>query len=226
MIVLDRVSYVANVAGAKRTVLAPVSLGIPSDRRIALLGFQETDKRIVINLLAGVVQPTTGRILRKARVSFPTGHTGAFSAAFSVRSNVEYVARLYGANVGEVVGFVERAMSLGAAFDEPYARLPNPVKKIFAYVVACSIPFDVYLLNALAGGGAGELKRVADALFEERLRTSGIIVATRDAEVASRYCEMALVVHGDRIALFDDVPRALSALRRAKKRGQRKRNGA
>lgn len=216
MIVFDRVSYVSKVAGVKRTVLSQVSIGIPSDRRIALLGPSEEDKRIVVNLLAGVMQPTAGRIMRKARMSFPTGNAGAFAPDLSVRRNVDYVARLYGANVPEVVGFVERILNLGAAFDEPYARLPPDIKRIFGQIVACSIPFDVYVMNQMPKSVPKEISGIANALFEERARTSGIILAERNTKIASQYCEMALVVQGNQMVLFDDMDRAAAALKQAK----------
>src|SRR4051794_21255813 len=99
MIILDGVTKTAGDGRDKRTILKTTQASLPSNRRIALLGPRPEDKRIFINVLAGIALPDTGRVIRNARVSFPVGHAGGFTPQFSVRLNVAHVARLYGAEV-------------------------------------------------------------------------------------------------------------------------------
>src|SRR4051812_30962794 len=109
MIIFDRVEKILGGNGPRRrAVLADVSLRIPSNRRIAVLSPSAKDKRIFMKLLAGIEFPTSGTIVRNARVSFPVGKIGGFSRDLSVRGNVAHVARLYGADVDEVVDFVKK----------------------------------------------------------------------------------------------------------------------
>src|SRR6478735_183995 len=71
MILLQEVSKHVFEDNRKEIILAPVSLQIPSHCRIALVAPSERDGEVFIELLAGVHLPSTGRIIRRAKVSFP-----------------------------------------------------------------------------------------------------------------------------------------------------------
>ena len=147
MIILDGVTKAGGGGAKKRAVLKTTQATLPSNRRIALLGPRAEDKRIFINLLAGLSLPDSGRVIRNARVSFPVGHAGGFTSEFSVRLNVAHVARLYGAEVEPIVDFVEKVTKLGKAYNKPFGDLSKVAKRDLSQILAFSIPFDVYLLN-------------------------------------------------------------------------------
>lgn len=210
MIALENVTKIVSFSGDKRKALSSVSVNIPSNKRIALLGPLEQDKNILIDLLAGISLPSSGRILRKARVSFPIGYLGGFAPDMSVRHNVAHVARLYGADVRSVTEFVERLANLGASFNRPYRDLPSDVKRRLGQIVAYSIPFDVYVLN-LGRGGWRQLGDALQALVEARVRPGGMIIGTCNARFAREYCDMGIVLHRGQVLLFDDVEQAILA---------------
>ena len=214
MIIFDRVEKTVGGSHAgRREVLADVSLRIPSNRRIAVLGPSETGKRIFIKLLAGIEFPTSGTIVRNARVSFPVGKIGGFSRDMSIRGNVAHVARLYGADVDEVVDFVKKVMRLGPAFDRPYREMPARKRADFNQVLSYSVPFDVYLLGEeVAAMGKREEKTEVFSLFEARARTCGMIMATSNASFIREFCDMALILHNGNILLTKDIEGALAAV--------------
>jgi capsular polysaccharide transport system ATP-binding protein len=218
MIILEQLT---KVAGARRTILSSVNLEIPSDRRIALVGRVEEDKRELINLLAGLSLPTSGRIERLAEVSFPVGELPGVSREHSIRVNVAHVARLYGADVMETIRLVEQIMRLGEDFDKPYDSLPRPLRKPLAAAVAFAVPFDVYLLSdgilqrTIEGRASQRQDAITLALFEARAKTSGMIIATNNVRYAREICEMALLLDNGRLELFADVARAFVQMRRS-----------
>src|SRR6187200_2271176 len=147
MIIFEGVTKVAGGGEKKRNLLTAVQASLPSDRRIAIFARNEQDKKVFIDLLAGVVLPSAGRIVRKAQVSFPPGYLGGFTRGLSVRQNVAHVARIYGADVEAIVDFVSQISGLGKDFSKLYGELPNTKKRYLSDILAFSIPFDVYLLN-------------------------------------------------------------------------------
>jgi capsular polysaccharide transport system ATP-binding protein len=191
-------------------VLTLVRGRLPSDHRIAVLGIAE-DKKVFMELLGGLVMPTAGRIIRKARVSFPAGYVGGFERDLSVRLNVAHVARLYGADIGPVVDFVARASELGEDFKKPYGDLAASQKRALSEILALSIPFDVYLLNDEIMQSKGKFyNKNARALFEARAKTSGMIIASQDVAFAREFCDMGLVLNGGQMRLFRNLERAFS----------------
>ena len=166
-----------------------------------------------MKLLAGIEFPNSGTIVRNARVSFPVGKVGGFSRDLSVRGNVAHVARLYDADVDEVVDFVKNVVRLGPAYDRPYREIPPRKRQDFSHVLAYSIPFDVYLLGEdIVGMGKRRETSEAFALFEARARTSGMIVATNNASFIMEFCELALIIHNGRVLLTKDVEGAIAAV--------------
>ena len=147
MIIFEGVTKFAGAGEKKRKLLTAVQAMLPSDRRIAIFAGNDQDKKLFIDLLAGVVLPSAGRIVRNAQVSFPPGYLGGFTRELSVRQNVAHVARMYGADIETVVNFVSQISGLGKDFNKLYGDLPNTKKRYLSDILAFSIPFDVYLLG-------------------------------------------------------------------------------
>ncbi|HET7681763.1 MAG TPA: hypothetical protein VFK79_16700 [Xanthobacteraceae bacterium] len=210
MIILEEVTKVVGAGGKKRDVLRAVRAKLPSSRRIAVLGPVPEDTKIFIDLLAGIILPTAGRIVRNARVSFPAGHLGGFTPELSVRLNVAHVARLYGADVEKVVDFVAQVSDLGKDFDKPYSGLSNSRKRDLSDILAFSIPFDVYLLRDDVVRAGKRYNREARALFEARAKTSGMIIASEDPGFAREFCNMGLVLADGQVRLFKNLERAFA----------------
>lgn len=202
---------------AQRTkpILLSVDFQIPTDRRIAVLGPAGSEKRIFTNLLAGTDMPESGRVVRRANVSFPVGDLPGFSRELSVRINVAHVARLYGADVRWTVKTVEKIAKLGTRFDRPYDQVPAPSRKELAYAVAFSLPFDVYVLSddklvrewsrQQSGKEGKGIGHDILALFGARMESAGMIIATDDVEFARKHCDLGLFLHGGELALTEDM---------------------
>jgi len=228
MIVLDGVTKTTGEGAKQRAMLTAARVSLPTNRRIAVLARRPGDKKTFIDLLAGLELPDSGRIVRNARVSFPAGHLGGFTTQLSVRLNVAYAARLYGADVDSVVDFVARVSRLGAAYDKPYGDLPKAAKRDFSQILAFSIPFDVYLLSdEVVRGAEKRSKNEIRALIEARAKTSGMIIAVADLTFAREFCEMGLVLSDGRAHLFKSMEQAVAfyenAVGSAKEKRKRRR---
>jgi capsular polysaccharide transport system ATP-binding protein len=218
MIVLENVSKTVLSLGQMRPVLSGVSVQIPSDRRIAIFGKSPEDRKVFIELLSGLTLPTSGRIVRLVRVSFPAGDTGGFDVDLSVRFNVAHAARLYDADVAAVVEFVRDVSELGAAFEKPFGMLDRERRRLVSRIVAYSIPFDVYLLTSevTKRKDRNPSKDKPLALFEARAQTSGMIMPARTFRSAHEFCDMGMILHEGRVLLFDDLEQAEWASKREK----------
>jgi capsular polysaccharide transport system ATP-binding protein len=224
MIVLDRVtkSYPVPVSGALENmvsavrgearmppVFSEVTLKLPTDRRIAIFGPPESGKSTLIRLLAGLEVADSGLIERHARLSFPVGYSRGLKPDLSPRQNAIYAARIYGADVAEVTGFVEAVLQFGSAFDEPTSRLQHKARASFCYALSYAIPFDVYLIDGFIGSGTVEFRKKCAAMLELRARDSGIIMAAPQPRIAKTYCDMGAVIVDRNIVLLDNIQDAI-----------------
>jgi capsular polysaccharide transport system ATP-binding protein len=209
MISLDRVSHDIVTGAERRQFLRAVTVNIPPDRHIALLGATDEDRLVLFEILSGVVLPKQGLLIRKGNVSFPVGYLGGISGDLSVRQNVEHIARIYGADVHKTTDIVERLANLGGKFDRPFEELSKVERRQLAPIVALSIPFDLYLLSAGRKGSQNPSLKTFYSMFHARASGCGMIIAT-DPIFARAHCNMGMVVRNGGLHLFDDVEEAIA----------------
>lgn len=189
-------------------ILRDTSVALPSDRRVALLAGKADGKSTVIKLLAGALTPTSGRIERSARVSFPAGYQAGFRLTHSARQNAMFAAQLYGADPREVFEFLQRVSGLGEALEIPLRHVSLQNRTAIAYIVTYAIPFQTYLFDNVIGPIVSEIPDFYNTcieMFNSRIRESGIIIATSNTYFADNYCDCAAVLHKKKLYFFDNV---------------------
>lgn len=210
MIIFDNVTKTLTSGHIRTTVLDEVTLRIPTDRRVAIIGHHGSGKTTLIQLIAGLLTPTSGSIERHARVSFPVGFAAGFRPQLTMRQNLAHTARLYGADIGEVTGFVAAVTETEDVLDQPLGRLPQQTRLCFAYAVGYAIPFDVYLFDNLIAVGNADFRQKCFAMFESRSQSAGVLIATRDVRVAARHADMGAVINEGKIELYENVKDAIA----------------
>lgn len=214
MIRLFDVAKFYHIAGMRRFVFDGLTIDLPTNRRLALFGLPGSGKSTLIRLLAGLEPPDEGTIERFARLSFPVGYLRAMKAKLSPRQNLTFASRIYGADVDEIMEFVERVTEFGDLMDEPLVRLPVRERQSFACALSYAIPFDTYLIDGIFAGGSPEFRIKCQAMLEARAATRGLIFATSQKTIALKICDCGAVLHDGQITLYDDVREAVNEYER------------
>ncbi|SEQ36355.1 capsular polysaccharide transport system ATP-binding protein [Faunimonas pinastri] len=198
-------------SGTLRTlVLDDVSIALPTDRRLVVLGQQGSGRSTLIQLLAGLLLPSSGEIQRYARLSFPVGYSGLHRPDLTVRQNIVRTAGLYGANPGEVLHFIETVANLGPALDEEFRRLPREIRQMVCIALSYAIPFETYLVDEHVAAGPPEFRKLCVSMFRNRLAEAGCILATRHVNNARRFGDMGAIIHNGMMALYEDLDEAIA----------------
>jgi capsular polysaccharide transport system ATP-binding protein len=218
MIELDRVGKSYRLLGQRRTILQNATFRIPPGRNIGVLGANGAGKSTLIRLLAGVEMPDTGRIRRKARVSFPLGFGGTFHDQLTGRENVVFLARVYGADARRTLRFVEDFAELGDYMAMKLHTYSSGMRAKLAFGTCLAIDFDIYLIDEVTSVGDVRFQQRCRAAFDERIGASDIIMVSHSDSMIRMYCDAGGVLSGGELRMFDDLEDALAAHRAAMQR--------
>ncbi len=159
----------------------------------------------MIRLLSGAERPTSGRIHREMRVSWPLAFTGAFQARLSGLDNLKFVCRVYGVDWKPLLPFVEEFTELGLYLREPVERYSTGMTMRLAFALSMAIEFDCFLIDeGLAVGDARFGHRCHVELFQKR-KDRAFILVSHDPNIVKLYCKRACVLHDGRLYEFERI---------------------
>jgi capsular polysaccharide transport system ATP-binding protein len=211
MIRLENVRKAYHVKQGQRLVLDDVSIELPGDRNIGLLGVNGAGKSTLLRLIAGTEMPDRGRILREGSVSWPIGFTGSFAGTSTGRANVKFIARIYGRDVDEAISFVEEFSELGPYFDQPVKSYSSGMRARLAFGVSMAIDFNTFLVDEVTAVGDTRFSEKCAAEFRRRSKHANIVMVSHSVDTIREYCQSAALVAFGKVFYFTKVEEGLNA---------------
>src|SRR5690606_17535077 len=198
----------------RRYVFRNLSLEVPPNRNIGLIGRNGAGKSTLMRLLGGVDQPDVGRVVTDRSVSWPVGLSGGFQGGMSGRDNVKFVCRVYGAireEMRDKIQYVQDFADLGKCFDEPVRSYSSGMRSRLAFGLSMAFDFDYYLIDEIMSVGDAHFKRKSHAVFSEKLKKSNVILVSHSMEEIRRLCNLVLLVKDGAVEVFEDVNEGINA---------------
>ena len=208
MLSVEQVSKIYETRHGPHRVFENVSFALQRGRNLGILGRNGAGKSTMIRLISGAERPTSGRIRRGMRISWPLAFTGAFAHNLTGLDNLKFVCRVYGVDYVPLVPFVEDFTELGAFFREPVLHYSHGMMTRLAFALSMAIEFDCFLIDeALVVGDARFHDRCHVELFQKR-KDRAFILVTHDATHIKTYCTDACVLHDGKLLSFPSVNKA------------------
>jgi capsular polysaccharide transport system ATP-binding protein len=208
MLSLEHISKVYATRAGVHTVLDDVNFCLERGQNMGILGRNGAGKSTLIRLISGAERPTSGRIHRGMRVSWPLAFGGAFQAHLTGLDNLKFVCRIYGVDHVPIIPFVEEFTELGSYFREPVLHYSSGMLTRLAFALSMAIEFDCFLIDeAMVVGDVRFHERCHVELFQKR-RDRAFILVTHEANVIKLYCDRAAVLHEGRLLAFESVDAA------------------
>ena len=208
MIELSNVTKAYPTRSGSNVVLDSVSFTFPFRENIGILGRNGSGKSTLLRVIAGTEQPDSGRVLRSGTVSWPIGFAGGFNGSLSGEENCRFVARIYGADVDEVVGFTMDFAELGEYFYMPVKTYSSGMKARLAFGLSMAIEFDAYLVDEVTAVGDAQFQQKCRAAFDARRNRSAVIIVSHQLGTIRDYCERCAVLKDGQLLCFDSVDEA------------------
>jgi len=208
MLSVEHVSKIYETRHGPYHVFDNVSFALQRGRNLGILGRNGAGKSTMIRLISGAERPTTGRIRRGMRISWPLAFVGAFAHNLTGLDNLKFVCRVYGVDYKPLVPFVEDFTELGAFFREPVMHYSHGMMTRLAFALSMAIEFDCFLIDeAMIVGDVRFHERCRYELFQKR-KDRAFILVSHDVNAIKTYCENAVVLHEGRLFTFPNVDAA------------------
>jgi capsular polysaccharide transport system ATP-binding protein len=189
-------------------VLDAISYTFPARTNVGILGRNGAGKSTLLRIIAGTEQPDSGRIERHATVSWPIGFAGGFNGSLTGEENCRFVARIYGADVDEVVGFTMDFAEIGEYFHMPVRTYSSGMRARLAFGLSMAIEFDAYLVDEVTAVGDARFQSKCRKAFEERSGRSSVIIVSHQLGTIRDYCRSCAVINNGQLLHFDSVEEA------------------
>jgi capsular polysaccharide transport system ATP-binding protein len=211
VIELSNISKVYPTKNGSNVVLDRVSFSFPPRTNIGILGKNGAGKSTLLRIIAGTEQPDSGTIVRRGLVSWPIGFSGGFNGSLSGEENCRFVARIYGADIDEVVGFTSDFAELSEYFYMPVKTYSSGMRARLAFGLSMAIEFDAYLVDEVTAVGDANFQQKCRKAFQERSDRSSVIIVSHQLSTVRDYCKRCAVIRDGRLHVFDTVEEASAA---------------
>lgn len=194
-----------DVHGRMRRVLDGISFKISRGEKIAVLGHNGAGKSTLVRLIAGIEQPTSGKVVRNMSMSWPIALSGGFGGSMTGYDCMRFLSRLYDKPFDDIRDLVEDFSDLGKYLRMPLRTYSSGMRARLAFGMSLAIDFDCYLIDEVMAVGD---KRFQTRSFEElfvKRKDRSMIVVGHNLNVIGDICTSALVLKNGRGRVFDDV---------------------
>ena len=183
-------------------VLDAVDFDVRAGEIVGVLGRNGSGKSTLLRLLAGVLEPTAGRVDLAGRAAFVTDRT-PFLESLTARENVRGVLALGGYGGPDAAALAEARLQdfeLLTDADRPVREFSLGMRRRLALAegIAASRPI-VLLDEPTTGLDPGGRDLLATILRDTASGDTAIVMASNDAGFVERVCGSVILLHGGAI---------------------------
>lgn len=196
----DRVNVVA---------LSDLDLDIEHGDRLAVMGANGAGKSTLLKVLAGIYEPTRGRIYSSGRISALLTASVGLDPDATGRENIVLRGMYMDVHPREMRGRVEEIAEfteLGYHLDLPVRTYSTGMVVRLCFAIATSVRPEILLLDEwLAAGDAGFLAKARKRMEEFVGRSSILVLASHSMPILEEWCNRAILLDSGRIIAVGDV---------------------
>ena len=101
------------------------------------------------------------------------------------------------------------AQRLGEAMARPMATYSSGMRSRLGFACSMGIHFDFYLVDEVTAVGDAAFKEKSEAIFLDRIRTSGALFVSHSMGSLRRVCDAGLVLEDGNLSYYGSVEKAI-----------------
>jgi capsular polysaccharide transport system ATP-binding protein len=210
MIHIENVCKSYPMGHGQKRVLTNLTFDVHPGERIGVLGRNGAGKTTLIKLIGEVEMPTSGRIKRRMKVSWPLGFSGGFQGSLTGYDNARFIARIYDRDYAEIRNFVEDFTELGRQLKMPVKTYSSGMRARLAFALSLAIEFDCYLIDEVILVGDQNFHRKCHYELFEKRSDRALILASHSTELLREVCNRTILLRNGSGEIFEDVNEGLA----------------
>lgn len=189
-----------------------VSCSVPAGQCLGVIGTNGAGKSTLLKLLAGISQPTTGRLEIRGRVSAILELTSGFHPEFTGRENLRVGSAILGLSSEEARKKEDEIIAfsgLADFIDLPVRTYSSGMYLRLGFALATAVSPEVLLVDeALAVGDEWFRGKCVDRIREIRKSGATIVIVSHDLTLIRALCDRAILLEKGKVAA-DGAPLAV-----------------
>jgi len=208
MIRFEDVSKTYHIRKFEKLIFTNLNFKIEKGESIGICGANGAGKSTLLRLIGGVEQPSSGKIVRAMKTSWPIGYSSCFQASLTGADNARFIARIYDEPEEELLAFVEDFAQLGPYFYQPIHTYSAGMNARLAFGISLAIDFECYLVDEVTGAGDERFRARCEEELMHRRDNATLIMTSHDPGTLRQYCRRGAVVYGGALVFFDTIEEA------------------
>jgi lipopolysaccharide transport system ATP-binding protein len=195
--------------------LRDVSFELHRGQCMGVIGDNGAGKSSLLKLIAGTMQPSTGRVERIGRVTAILELGAGFHPDFTGRDNLRFGGSLIGIAPAEMAGLEQGIIDfseLGDAIDRPVKTYSSGMVVRLAFALVTAVEPDVLVIDeALAVGDQHFQKKCVERITAFRNKGCTILFCSHSQYHIRQLCNVALWLDGGRVKALGSTDAVLSS---------------
>ena len=211
---------VARIRGQKTSdtfwALDDVTFTVEQGEAIGLMGLNGSGKSTLLKHIMGVMQPTSGQVRTRGRISGLIATGAGFHAEMTGTENIYMNAAILGmtkeetdAKFGDIAAFAE----VGDFMDTPVGNYSSGMFARLGFAVAVHVDCDVFIADEVLAVGDQPFKKKCMKKMEE-IRDSGVTLfyVSHAAQSVRKMCTRVIVLEKGVVGFDGDVDAGIKYL--------------
>lgn len=198
--------------------LSALTFDVENGDRLALVGLNGAGKTTLLKVLAGIYEPTHGRLLASGKVSAILDASVGLNPDATGRENIilrgmymDIHPREMRAHAEEVAEFTE----LGHYLDMPVRTYSAGMMIRLAFAISTCVPPEILVMDEWLAAGDAHFLAKAQQRMETFVRGSSILVlASHSMELLEQWCNRGIFLDQGRVVAMGDIEDVIAAYKR------------
>lgn len=176
-----------------------VDLEVCRGESIGIIGRNGSGKSTMLQLICGIVQPTTGSVVVDGRISALLELGAGFNPEFSGRENVYLSTSIMGLSREETDSRLDTIIEfadIGEFIDHPVKTYSSGMFVRLAFATAISVDPDVLVIDEALAVGDIFFQQKCMKYMRKMMENNTIVLVSHDMHAVSSLCDRVIVMEG------------------------------